>query len=149
MPQAARITDAVAGTTAGEHTGHVPTHSPEPFSGEISGACSGTVRINGLSAATVGSITTERLAAVGVMASPEYWVAHYKDVKNLDGLILNMATRIKVNLGGTSITTVDAALDVLTKTGVINSPDYWATAYTSLAWLDTLLLKAANALTAD
>ena len=56
MPQAARITDAVAGTTAGEHTGHVPTHSPEPFSGEISGACSGTVRINGLSAATVGSI---------------------------------------------------------------------------------------------
>mgnify|MGYP000346901506 CR=1 FL=1 len=60
MPQAARITDAVAGTTAGEHTGHVPPHSPEPFSGEISGACSGTVRINGLSAATVGSITTER-----------------------------------------------------------------------------------------
>ena len=38
MPQAARITDAVAGTTAGEHTGHVPPHSPEPFSGEISGA---------------------------------------------------------------------------------------------------------------
>ena len=45
MPQAARITDAVAGTTAGEHTGHVPPHSPEQFSGEISGACSGTVRI--------------------------------------------------------------------------------------------------------
>ena len=60
MPQAARITDAVAGTTAGEHTGHVPPHSPEQFSGEISGACSGTVRINGLAAATVGSITTER-----------------------------------------------------------------------------------------
>lgn len=92
---------------------------------------------------------TERLAAVGVMASPEYWVAHYKDVKNLDGLILNMATRIKVNLGGTSITTVDAALKVLTNTGVINSPDYWATAYSSLAWLDTLLISAANALTAD
>lgn len=65
MPQAARITDAVAGTTAGEHTGHVPTHSPEPFSGEISGACSGTVRINGLSAATVGSITTERDGCCG------------------------------------------------------------------------------------
>lgn len=58
MPQAARITDAVAGTTAGEHMGHVPPHAPEPFSGEISGACSGTVRINGLAAATVGSITT-------------------------------------------------------------------------------------------
>ena len=54
MPQAARITDAVAGTTAGEHTGHVPPHSPEPFSGEISGACSGTVRINGKPAARMG-----------------------------------------------------------------------------------------------
>lgn len=43
---------------------------------------------------------TDRLAAVGVMASPEYWVQHYKDVANLDGLILNMATRIKTNLGG-------------------------------------------------
>ena len=60
---------------------------------------------------------TERLAAVGVMDSPEYWVQHYKDVANLDGLILNMATRIKTNLGGSSITTVDDALDVLTRTG--------------------------------
>ena len=70
---------------------------------------------------------TERLAAVGVMASPEYWVAHY--------------------LGGSSITTVDDALDVLTRTGVINSPDYWASKHSALAWLDTLLISAANALT--
>ena len=83
------------------------------------------------------------------MASPGYWVAHYKDVNNLDGLILNMATRIKQNLGGSSITTVDAALKVLTSTGVINSPDYWASKYTALAWLGTLLISAANALTAD
>ena len=55
MPNAARLTDAVDGTTAGEHSGHVPPHSPEPFTGEISGACSGNVRINGLAAATVGS----------------------------------------------------------------------------------------------
>lgn len=92
---------------------------------------------------------TERLNAVGVMASPEYWVAHYKDVNNLDGLILNMATRIKVNLGGKSITTVAAALDVLTAAGVINSPDYWASKHTALAWLDALIINAANALTAE
>ncbi len=92
---------------------------------------------------------TERLNAVGVMASPEYWVAHYKDVNNLDGLILNMATRIKVNLGGKSITTVAAALDVLTAAGVINSPDYWAGKHTALAWLDALIINAANALTAE
>lgn len=92
---------------------------------------------------------TERLNAVGVMASPEYWVAHYKDVNNLDGLILNMATRIKVNLGGKSITTVAAALDVLTAAGVINSPAYWASKHTALAWLDALIINAANALTAE
>ena len=65
MPNAARLTDAVEGTTAGEHMGHVPPHSPEPFNGEISGNCSGTVRINGLAAATVGSITTERDGCCG------------------------------------------------------------------------------------
>ncbi len=54
MPNAARLTDAVSGTTAGEHSGHVPPHSPEQFTGEISGACSGDVRVNGLAAATVG-----------------------------------------------------------------------------------------------
>lgn len=92
---------------------------------------------------------TKRLNAVGVMVTPSYWVAHYKDVSNLDGLILNMATRIKVNLGGVSIKTVDAALVVLTNTGVINAPDYWAGKYTALTYLDTLIIKAANALTAD
>lgn len=92
---------------------------------------------------------TQRLAAVGVMSSPDYWVAHYKDVGSLGGLILNMATRIKTNLGGSSVTTVDAALKVLTNTGVINSPDYWAKKYTAVAWLDRLLMNAANALTAD
>ena len=56
MPNAARLTDAVDGTTAGEHSGHVPPHSPEPFTGEISGACSGDVRVNGLAAATVGRV---------------------------------------------------------------------------------------------
>lgn len=92
---------------------------------------------------------TQRLEAVGVMDSPDYWVAHYKDVGSLGGLILNMATRIKVNLGGNSITTVTAAMAVLTNTGVINSPDYWAKKYTAVAWLDRLLINAANALTQD
>lgn len=90
---------------------------------------------------------TERLAAVGVMASPDYWAAHYKDLAYLDGLILNMATRIKVNWGGSSITTVDAAVKVLAGAGVLNSPNYWAVSYTAVAWLDRLLINAANALT--
>ncbi|MCI7474558.1 MAG: hypothetical protein MSB10_12935 [Clostridiales bacterium] len=88
----------------------------------------------------------QRLFAVGVMASPEYWVGTYKNLNNLDGLLLNMATRIKVNLHGTSVTTVEQALVVLTNTGVINSPEYWASKYTAIAWLDVLLISAANAL---
>lgn len=65
MPQAARLNDAVTGTTAGEHSGHVPPHPPETFTGEISGGCSSNVFINGRPAATVGSITTERDSCCG------------------------------------------------------------------------------------
>ena len=65
MPSAARLNDSVTGTTAGEHTGHVPPHSPETFTGEISSGCSGDVFINGRPAATVGSTTTERDSCCG------------------------------------------------------------------------------------
>ena len=65
MPGAARLNDSVTGTTAGEHSGHSPPHSPEPFSGEISAGCSSNVFINGRPAATVGSVTTERDGCCG------------------------------------------------------------------------------------
>lgn len=65
MPSAARLNDAVTGTTAGEHSGHVPPHPPETFTGEISGGCSGDVFINGIPAAVVGSTTTERDSCCG------------------------------------------------------------------------------------
>ena len=65
MPGAVRLNDSVSGITAGEHSGHVPPHSPEPFSGEISAGCSGDVFINGRPAATVGSVTTERDGCCG------------------------------------------------------------------------------------
>ena len=87
------------------------------------------------------------LADVGVMNTPDYWVAHAGDVNNLDGLITNMATRIKVNLGGTSIKDPVAACAVLAGAGVMNSPDYWVANYSKLTYLGDLLVKAANALT--
>lgn len=65
MPSAARITDSIRGTTAGEHSGHRHAHGPLPISGEISGGCSGDVFVNGLAAATLGSVTTERDACCG------------------------------------------------------------------------------------
>lgn len=65
MPSAARLNDTVAGTTGGEHSGHIEPHSPMAFAGEISGGCSPNVFINGLPAATVGSLTTERDGCCG------------------------------------------------------------------------------------
>jgi len=59
MPAAARLNDSVSGTTGGS------AHSPETFTGEISSGCSGDVFINGLPAATVGSVTTERDSCCG------------------------------------------------------------------------------------
>lgn len=65
MPEAARLTDEVAGTTAGEHMGHTVPHIPEAFSGKITGGCVANVKINGLPAAVAGSTTTERDGCCG------------------------------------------------------------------------------------
>ena len=65
MPSASRLGDSIAGTTAGEHSGHPTAHSPLPITGNISGNCSGDVFVNGKPAAYVGSITTERDACCG------------------------------------------------------------------------------------
>lgn len=65
MPSAARLGDSIAGTTAGEHSGHATPHSPLPITGSISGNCSGDVFINGKPAAYVSSVTTENDACCG------------------------------------------------------------------------------------
>ena len=66
MPNAARLSDSVRGITAGEHSGHRPPHSSSPITGSVSGACSGDVFVNGLPAATVGSVTEEHDACCGM-----------------------------------------------------------------------------------
>ena len=88
----------------------------------------------------------QRLFVVGVINTPAYWSAHYQDVLYLDNLLLNVATRIKTNLGGSSVTTVDAALQVLLDAGVINSLEYWQSKAGGMQYLDNLLMQAANAL---
>lgn len=65
MPSAARLGDAITGTTAGEHSGHTTPHGPTPITGNISGNCSPDVFINGQPAATIGSTTTEMDACCG------------------------------------------------------------------------------------
>ena len=65
MPNAARLYDSVRGMTAGEHSGHRTPHSPSPITGTVSGGCSENVFINGIPAATVGSVTDEHDACCG------------------------------------------------------------------------------------
>ena len=88
-----------------------------------------------------------RLSLVGVMASPDYWLIHAKDLPYLDGLILSLSAIIRTNQGGSSVTTLSEALSVLAAKGAINSPDYWSANASAVPWLDTLLISAANALT--
>ena len=90
---------------------------------------------------------TNRLSAVGVMDTPDYWITHSSDIQELNDLILNLAARIKINQGGTSISTADAALKVLEENGVISTAADWSGKIGSLNWLDLLLIKAANAMT--
>lgn len=82
MASAARITDTVAGITAGEHNGHLTPHTPEPFAGEITGSCSDTVRINGFAAAMAGSVTTERDSCCGASQGT---VAHGSETVRING----------------------------------------------------------------
>ena len=65
MPRAARLHDSVGGTTDGEHSGHIPPHGPEAFTGEINGGCSPDVTIGGRNAAIAGSTTVERDGCCG------------------------------------------------------------------------------------
>ncbi|WP_087064429.1 phage late control D family protein [Intestinibacillus massiliensis] len=88
----------------------------------------------------------QRLTAVGVINTPDYWVAHYGDVQYLDELLLNLSARIQERREGGGITEVQAALLVLVDAGVINSPDYWQQNIKAIAYLDNLVIQAANAI---
>lgn len=95
-------------------------------------------------AAVVDAI--ERLAAVGVINTPSYWIAHWKDVQYLDELLLNLSARIRERRSGGAIADVAGALAVLAAEGVINTADYWQTNIGAIAYLDDLVIQSANAL---
>lgn len=82
MPNVARLTDAILGTTAGEHTGHIPPHGPLTITGEISGNVSPNVFVNGLPAAFVTSITTEHDSCCGTSQGV---VAEHSATVNVNG----------------------------------------------------------------
>lgn len=66
MPGVSRLTDAIVGTTAGEHNGHaLAPHPPLPISGQISGGCSPNVYVNGLPVAVTTATTEEHDGCCG------------------------------------------------------------------------------------
>jgi len=84
----------------------------------------------------------EHLARIGVINSPTYWIARYRDLKYLDELLIKLAVHCKVKK--TAVNTLKDALQRLVDKGVINSPDYWLANTSKIQWLDKLIISAAE-----
>lgn len=85
------------------------------------------------------------LADKGVIVWPEYWYEHYGDLTYLDALLINLANLNYTN-SGSSVTTVEQAIDQLAAAGAIGNKAYWLQNYSQVLYLDSLLIKAANML---
>lgn len=63
------------------------------------------------------------LAGIGVLNSPDYWKAHFKDTLYVDLLLKKAAAA--VTSAGTRCATVKAGVDALEAAGIVNTPGYW------------------------
>lgn len=81
----------------------------------------------------------DKLEALGVINSPDYWTdaAEAGKVKYLD-LLLKAAARA-ITKAGPHAETPEEGVDALADAGVINSPDYWRGVYNTFPSLDLLL----------
>ncbi len=86
-----------------------------------------------------------KLVALGIINSPDYWVEHIGDVQYLDQLIINIAGRITTKKAGT-VTTAPEAINKMAALGIIKSPAYWVQNVGKLLYLDKLLISLANSL---
>lgn len=80
-----------------------------------------------------------KLAAMGVISSPDYWTnaAVGGKLKYLDTLLIKAAA--KISKAGTRTGTVEEGVAALVAAGVINTPDYWLTNQNALQYLGDLL----------
>ena len=81
----------------------------------------------------------DKLEALGVINSPDYWAnaAEAGKVKYLD-LLLKAAAQA-ITKAGPRTNTPEEGVDALAAAGVINSPDYWRSIYGTFPSLDLLL----------
>lgn len=88
---------------------------------------------------------TAKLAALGVINSPDYWAqaAASGKVKYLDTLLAKAAG--KITKAGARTTTPEEGVAALVAAGVINSPDYWLANYSTFPSLGALLCALGGA----
>ena len=79
----------------------------------------------------------EKLEALGVINSPDYWAEQAKKFQYLD-LLLKKAAQV-IEKAGTRLKTAENGVAALVAAGVINSPDYWLENYKNCPSLDLLL----------
>jgi len=87
-------------------------------------------------------LAIEALVWAGIINSPDYWLARYRDIQYLDRLLVNLGALTYT--GGEAMTDVEAAIGVLNRAGAIASPNYWRERYGQVQFLDLLLLRAAG-----
>jgi len=79
----------------------------------------------------------EKLAALGVINSADYWTANYKKLAYIDTLVKDAAKVI--NKKGPAKATIDAGIDALVSAGVIDTKKYWTSNYAKVTYLEDLL----------
>lgn len=84
-------------------------------------------------------VAVNKLAALGVISSPEYWREHARDIEYLDTLIVRVADKMKC--AGNASTSVEAALSALVRASVINTPAYWSKNAERVKFLPDLICK--------
>lgn len=85
----------------------------------------------------------DKLAALGVINSPDYWEQTAAEVQHLDELLKMSAQVIKK--AGKRTATPEAGVEKLVKAGVIASPEYWLTKVNTVKNLGALLTALGGA----
>lgn len=94
---------------------------------------------------TAAAAATAKLAALGVINSPEYWeqAAASGKVKHLETLLTKAAK--KITKAGSRTATPEEGVAALVAAGVINSPAYWLDNYGTFPSLGALLCALGGA----
>ncbi|MDD3164997.1 MAG: GH25 family lysozyme [Oscillospiraceae bacterium] len=90
-----------------------------------------------------GQEAVGKLAALGVIRSPEYWRENGGAMRYLDVLLIAAAGAIKKS--GAAAPSVAAAVEKLAAAGVVNTPAYWLANANALRYLPELLMLLGGA----